>query len=47
MLPEQAGIANADRAFDAEGRLAEPKQAQLVTATLKSLLRTARARRGA
>lgn len=47
VLPEQAGIANADRAFDAEGRLAEPKQAQLVTATLKSLLRTARARRGA
>ena len=47
VLPEQAGIANADRAFDAEGRLVDPKQAQLVTATLKSLLRTARARRGA
>lgn len=47
VLPEQAGIAHADRAFDAEGRLADPKQAQLVAAALKSLLRVARARRGA
>lgn len=47
VLPEQAGIAHADRAFDAEGRLADPKQAQLVAAALKSLLRTARARRSA
>ena len=45
VLPEQAGIPHADRAFDAEGGLADPKQQQMVATVLKSLLRGARARR--
>jgi len=47
VLPEQAGIPHADRAFDAEGGLADPKQQQMVGTVLKSLLRLARARRAA
>jgi NAD(P)H-dependent FMN reductase len=47
VLPEQAGIPHADRAFDAEGRLADPKQQQMLANVLQSLLRAARARRTA